>query len=107
MPELFCGFHKRPDTSGPTLYPVACSPQAWAAGSVFMLLQACLGLAINAPEQEIRFTKPTLPRALTELCIKNLRVAGATADLRIYRQADSAQIEILSKTGNLEIVVTA
>jgi glycogen debranching enzyme len=106
LPELFCGFHKRPDTSGPTLYPVACSPQAWAAGSVFMLLQACLGLTINAPEQEIRFTKPTLPKALTELRIKNLRVAGATADLRIYQQADSAQIEILSKTGNLEIVVT-
>jgi glycogen debranching enzyme len=103
LPELFCGFHKRPDTSGPTLYPVACSPQAWAAGSVFLLLQACLGLTINAPDREIRFTKPSLPRALTELRIKNLRVADGVADIRIHRQADSAQIEVLSKTPNLNI----
>ena len=42
LPELICGFGRRPG-KGPTLYPVACSPQAWAAGSVFMVLQACLG----------------------------------------------------------------
>jgi glycogen debranching enzyme len=46
MPELFCGFHRRPD-EGPTLYPVACSPQAWAAGSVFLLLQGCLEPVID------------------------------------------------------------
>ncbi len=57
LPELFCGFHRRPETSGPTLYPVACSPQAWAAGSVFMLVQACLGLTIDAPAKKIVFEK--------------------------------------------------
>jgi glycogen debranching enzyme len=46
MPELFCGFPKDPG-EGPVLYPVACAPQAWAAASVFLLLQACLGLEIN------------------------------------------------------------
>ena len=44
MPELFCGFAREPG-EGPTPYPVACAPQAWAAGAVFLLLQACLGLA--------------------------------------------------------------
>ena len=52
LPELICGFGRRPG-KGPTLYPVACSPQAWAAGSVFMLLQACLGLEIRASESRI------------------------------------------------------
>jgi glycogen debranching enzyme len=54
MPELFCGFKKQAGT-GPTLYPSACSPQAWAAGAVFLLLQACLGLTIRASEAAIYF----------------------------------------------------
>src|SRR5262249_49331816 len=50
LPELFCGFHKRPGDHGPTLYPVACAPQAWAAGAVFLLLRSCLGLTIRGVE---------------------------------------------------------
>ena len=44
LPELFCGFHKRTESIGPTLYPVACAPQAWAAAAPYLLLQATLGL---------------------------------------------------------------
>jgi glycogen debranching enzyme len=104
LPELFCGFHKRPDTSGPTLYPVACSPQAWAAGSVYMLLQACLGLSVRGPEHQICFTKPALPSNLTEVRVQNLRIGGATADFRIHREGGAVNVEILRKAGNVEIV---
>jgi glycogen debranching enzyme len=104
LPELFCGFHKRPETSGPTLYPVACSPQAWAAGSVYMFLQACLGLSVRGPERQICFTKPSLPSNLTEVRIQNLRVGDATADFLIRRDAHAVKVEILRKAGNVEIV---
>ncbi|HEX2281867.1 MAG TPA: glycogen debranching N-terminal domain-containing protein, partial [Thermomicrobiales bacterium] len=73
LPELFCGFPKRPG-EGPTLYPVACAPQAWAAGSVFMLLGACLGMTFDAPQQRLRFNRPLLPEYLDRVRAKNLRV---------------------------------
>ena len=57
LPELFCGFVRRTG-EGPTLYPVACAPQAWAAGSVFLLLQACLGLSIHGADERIRLLRP-------------------------------------------------
>jgi glycogen debranching enzyme len=104
LPELFCGFHKRPETNGPTLYPVACSPQAWAAGSVYMLIEACLGLSVRAPERQICFTKPRLPSNLNEIRIQNLRVADASADFLIRRDGTAVKVEILRKTGNVEIV---
>jgi glycogen debranching enzyme len=104
LPELFCGFHRRPEADGPTLYPVACSPQAWAAGSVYMLLQACLGLSVRGPERQICFTNPSLPANLTEVRMHNLRVGDATADFLIRRDGASVAVEILRKTGNVEIV---
>src|SRR5262249_37328035 len=68
MPELFCGFERQPD-EGPVLYPVACSPQAWSAASVFLLIQACLGLEISAVDSQISFMRPHLPPFLGELRI--------------------------------------
>jgi glycogen debranching enzyme len=104
LPELFCGFHRRPETDGPTLYPVACSPQAWAAGSVYMLLQACLGLSVRGPERQICFTRPSLPSNLTEVRVQNLRVGDATVDFLIHRDEDVVKVDILRKAGNVEIV---
>ena len=104
LPELFCGFHRRPEADGPTLYPVACSPQAWAAGSVYMLLQACFGLSVRGPERQICFTNPSLPSNLSEVRMHNLRVGDATADFLIRRDGASIAVEILRKTGNVEIV---
>ena len=60
LPELFCGFDRRPG-EGPTLYPVACSPQAWAAGSVFMLLAAALGLTVDGSRKHVRIVRPLMP----------------------------------------------
>jgi len=57
MPELFCGFAQQAG-EGPILYPVVCSPQAWSAASVFLLLQACLGLTVSAPQARISLNRP-------------------------------------------------
>ena len=102
-PELFCGFHRR-GGEGPTLYPVACSPQSWAAGAVFCLLQSCLGLSIDAPRRQIRFTRPVLPESLTCVAIKNLRVRGAVADLVLDRYSHDVGISVTRKEGDVEIV---
>ena len=104
LPELFCGFHKRADAGAPTLYPVACAPQAWAAGSVYLLLAAALGISISAPEKVIRFSNPTLPPNLEVITIENLRVAEATVDLLVRRHSDGVAVEVLRRTGDLEVV---
>src|SRR5207248_2132409 len=71
LPELFCGFERRPG-EGPTLYPVACAPQAWAAAAVFLLVQSCLGLQINGTTGHVSFAYPQLPAFLRQLRIGNL-----------------------------------
>ena len=73
LPELFCGFRRRPG-EGPTRYPVACAPQTWASASVFMLLQACLGLTVEAQQGRVRCSWPILPAAIDEVRVRNLVV---------------------------------
>ena len=102
LPELICGFARRPG-EGPTLYPVACSPQAWAAGACFLLLQACLGLSIRAREPRIYLRHTALPEALPRVEIRNLRVGDASVDLAFERHAHSVGIDILRRTGDVEI----
>ncbi|HQU46102.1 MAG TPA: amylo-alpha-1,6-glucosidase, partial [Pirellulales bacterium] len=98
LPELFCGFPRRPD-EGPTLYPVACLPQSWAAAAVFLLLQACMGLRISAPTAQIQFLDPMLPRWLDEVRIRNLQVGPATVDLLLRRHAEDVAVNVLSRKG--------
>jgi glycogen debranching enzyme len=104
MPELFCGFDQEPG-EGPVLYPVACSPQAWSAASVFLLQQACLGLEINAPEARICFNRPRLPASLGQLRLHNLQVADATVDLLLSRHEHDVGLEVLRRDGNVEILM--
>ena len=104
LPELFCGFHKRPGTSGPTLYPVACAPQAWAAGAVFLLLRACLGMTVRAIERQICFDHPMLPPGLEQVQIDNLKVVDASVDLLIRRQDAGVAVEVLRRRGEIEIL---
>jgi glycogen debranching enzyme len=106
MPELFCGFKKRPD-EGPTLYPVACSPQAWAAASVFYLLQACLGLCFDPARPEIRFRHPQLPPFLDYVEIRDLELGPNRLDLRLERYPNNVGINVMRKVGNAEVVVVA
>jgi glycogen debranching enzyme len=104
LPELFCGFSRRPG-EGPTLYPVACAPQAWAAAAVFALLQACLGLSVNAPTRRISFCYPRLPPFLKELRIQNLRLADASIDLVLLRHDNDVGVNVLRREGKVEISV--
>jgi glycogen debranching enzyme len=104
LPELFCGFSRQPGI-GPTLYPSACSPQAWAAGAVFLLLQACLGLNIRASEATIYFFYPRLPKSVPELSIRGLRVAQGTVDLEIRRNEETVTANPVNGTGDLNVKV--
>ena len=104
LPELFCGFPRRPG-EGPTLYPVACSPQSWAVGAVFLLLQACLGLSIRTAEKQIRFTKPTLPEFLREVQLHGLTVGSASADIVLRRHPHDVGVDVLRRSGEVEIVI--
>ncbi len=104
LPELFCGFHKRNDSSGPTLYPVACAPQAWAAGAPYLLLQASLGLSVKALERQIHFSHPILPPNIEEVRIENLGVTGGECDVIIHRHTGGVDVDVLRKQGEIEII---
>jgi glycogen debranching enzyme len=103
LPELICGFHRRPDDR-PTLYPVACAPQAWAAGSVYMFLEACLGLQIDALARRVTFNRTVLPPSVEWLELEHLRVGEADVDLRLQRHARDVGITVLRRDGDVEIV---
>src|SRR6266568_2979310 len=105
LPELFCGFPRRPGES-PTLYPVACAPQAWASGAIFLLLEACLGLSVLAPEQTVVFSKPVLPAFLPEVSIRDLKIGDARVDLLLTRHDEGdVGVNVLRRDGALDVVV--
>lgn len=104
LPELFCGFPRQPG-QGPTLYPVACIPQAWAAGSAFMLLQAVLGLEISADPPTILFQHPRLPDFLDRVDILGLTVGSASVDIILNRHPHSVGINVIRRDGHVEIRV--
>ncbi len=104
LPELFCGFQWR-KLNAPTLYPVACSPQAWAAATVFALVQASLGLSFAEGADEIRFDRPALPRFLDELQLRGLQVRGGSADLVLRRHDRDVALNITRREGRVPIVV--
>ena len=103
LPELFCGFEKQ-NGGGPVPYPVACAPQAWSAAAVFSLLSAVLGLNIDGAASRLSFVRPILPDFLDEIEINNLKVGAGTVDLLIHRRAQSATIEILGRSGDIEVI---
>jgi glycogen debranching enzyme len=105
LPELVCGFPRRPG-EGPTLYPVACAPQTWASAAVFLLLQGCLGLSVEAHERRVRCSWPILPAAIDEVRIRNLAVASGQVDLTFRRYADDVSVSIARREGEVETVVT-
>ena len=102
FPELFCGFPRRRGTA-PTLYPVACAPQAWASAAPFALLEACLGIVCDQQRREVRFHNPVLPRFLEEIRIRNLALDGGFADLRLRRNGAGTEVAILAQQGDISI----
>jgi glycogen debranching enzyme len=105
LPELYCGFRRQPG-EGPTLYPVACSPQAWASGSLFMMLQASLGMTVEASPARLCFNHPALPEWLGELTLRALRVGNAQVDLDIRRHERDVEINVVNRQGNVQVIVT-
>jgi len=105
LPELFCGLERR-EGEGPTLYPVACAPQAWAAAAPFLLIQACLGLSVQSSQNRVVFARPALPEGIPQLSIRGLRVGDASVDLLFERQIDSVRVQVLEKQGDVEVVAT-
>jgi glycogen debranching enzyme len=92
LPELFCGFERRKG-EGPTNYPVACSPQAWAVAVVFMLLEACLHIDIYAEEKKVYLFKPAMPQGIEELEINGLKLGDGYADLKLYCENGSVGVK--------------
>jgi glycogen debranching enzyme len=105
LPELFCGMDRHPG-KGPTLYPVACSPQAWAAGAVFMILEGCLGISIDGAQTRVTFKEPSLPEGIPQLSIKGLRIGSSTLDLFLERKGRSVDVHVTDKIGDLDVVVS-
>ena len=104
LPELFCGFD-RDQSSLPVPYPVACSPQAWAAGASFLFLETMLGLRAHAGQGELELRHPNLPDWIGRVTLNNLRVGDASVDLLFHRWRGTTSAEVLRKVGDLSVTI--
>jgi glycogen debranching enzyme len=99
LPELFCGFGKAGEMDKPVPYPVACSPQAWAAGAPFLLLQSVLGLNPDAAKGHLVVKQPTLPSWLENVYLRGLRIGGSVVDLQFMQTNGVTTVRVLEKHG--------
>jgi glycogen debranching enzyme len=106
IPELFCGFRRRTGRA-PTLYPAACSPQAWAAGAPFLLLQGMLGVTFEPAARRIRLVRPRLPELLGDITVRNLWLGSGTVDFSLHRQGARVALRMLRATAGVEVVLDA
>jgi glycogen debranching enzyme len=104
LPELFCGYARSETEERPVRYPVACSPQAWAAGAVPHALASLLGLTANALDHRLRIVRPRLPEWLGWLTLNGVRVGEASVDLRFTRHGETdVHVEWRVTQGKLEV----
>jgi len=106
LPELFCGFGRR-RFQGPTFYPVACSPQAWAATSLHAALGACLGLSFDPAESSVIFNRPRLPPFLNEVRLLNLSLGKAHISVMLRRIGTEVSMNVLDRTGTIHAILRA
>ena len=106
LPELFCGFHRRPG-QGPTSYPVACTPQAWAAAAIPAFVQASLGLSFSPASRTIRFNRPDLPAFLDRLMLRNLSLGNARVSVMIRRSPGELSVSVLEREGDVRVVTAS
>src|SRR5690606_1628929 len=104
LPELYCGFKRR---AGETVvaYPVACLPQAWSSGAVFMMLQACLGIEVDAWTRTVHIDRPALPTAIGRLVVRDLEVGGARVTLVFDRVDDRIAVTSRDVVGDAVVLV--
>ena len=106
LPELFCGFPRAGDMDKPVPYPVACSPQAWAAGATLLLLQSILGLTPDAAGHQLLIRRPTLPPWLENVYLRGLRIGGCTVDLQFMQTNGVTTARVLQKSGgHLKVLI--
>jgi glycogen debranching enzyme len=105
LPELICGF-SRQRAQGPTSYPVACMPQAWAAAAPISMIQSCIGLAFDADLAQITFHEPVLPSFVDEIVLRGLSVAGGSADVALRRTGRSVVVDVLERHGTIRVLAT-
>jgi len=105
-PELFCGYERNGDRS-PVQYPVACTPQAWATGSIFQLIQMIVNLVPDAPNNCLRIIDPALPESISRLSLHNLQVGTTVLDLEFERSGGTTACRVARKRGNLRVVIEA
>ncbi len=106
LPELFCGF-ARQRGEGPVRYPVACSPQAWAAATLPSLLQATLGLHFDPATSTVHFDTPRLPLFLQEMTLHNLSVRGHRVSVHLSRVGGEVAVNVLERTGPIRVQTTS
>ncbi len=105
LPEVFAGFSTS-EFQTPVRYPVACHPQAWAAGSVPYVLGALLGLEPDGFARHLRVVRPMLPDGVNRLDVRDLPVGNARISIRFTRaKKQRVHVDLLSTTGNVELVV--
>ncbi|MBI3751425.1 MAG: amylo-alpha-1,6-glucosidase [Chloroflexi bacterium] len=105
LPELFCGFDRGVSTT-PVPYPVACSPQAWAAATPLFLLQTMLGMRAEAADGLLELDRPHLPGWLGKVTVHDLRVGDITVDLLFHRwRGTTTSAEVLRRSAPLELVI--
>ncbi len=106
LPELFCGF-ARTAFGVPVRYPVACSPQVWAAASWSAFLQATLGILACAPARELRIASPQLPLWLSWVEVQRLPVGSAEVDLRYERIGDHTAVDVRGMRGDVRVALVS
>jgi glycogen debranching enzyme len=103
LPELFCGF-PRQHGRAPTIYPVACAPQAWAAATPLSLLQSCLGLEFDPVGRQITLNESILPEFLNDVVLRRLSVGGKSVDVALSRAGSRVVVNVLSDDKELSVV---
>ena len=105
LPELFCGF-ARQRSQGPIFYPVACSPQAWAACAPISLVQSCLGLGFDVTDGLVTFDQPTLPDFMEDITLRQLSVPGGSLDVALSRVNSEVAAHVIARRGHVHVQVT-
>jgi len=106
LPELFCGFPRRPG-QGPTSYPVACTPQAWAAAATPAFVQACLGLSFDTAARAVRFDHPDLPAFIDCLTLRGLSLGDARVSVQVSRTPGEVSVSVIERAGDIRVVTVA